>query len=141
MVLHEKCVYTPHKPPSSFDARVLPVQVAIRGRGEQTVEPRSIGAIFRYHLVRANHIAQALRHLSAVFDHHALREQALNWFIVLHQADVAHELCPEARINQVQNGVLYPADVLIDGKPVRNRFAVEGRTIVVRVRVAVEIPR
>ena len=45
-------------------------------------------------------------------------EQALDGLIVLYQAKIAHHLGPEARVDQVQNGVLDASDVLIDGEPV-----------------------
>ncbi len=47
-------------------------------------------------------------------------------FVVFNDADVAHDLGPEARIDQVENGVFDAADVLIDRKPfgdqLRNRM-------------------
>ncbi len=61
-------------------------------------------------------------------------------FGVRAHADVAHELRPEARIDQVQDGVLDAADVLVNGEPVIDDLAVEGRTVIVRVGVAIEVP-
>jgi hypothetical protein len=44
---------------------------------------------------------------------------------VLDQADIAHHLGEEARIDQVQDGVLHAADVLVDLKPVGDLRGVE----------------
>ena len=40
----------------------------------------------------------------------------------------------------MQDRVLDPADVLVDGKPVSGLFLREGRLSVARIRVAVEVP-
>src|SRR5258708_29239413 len=56
------------------------------------------------------------------------------------QAEVAHDLAPKARIEQVKDGVLDAADVLIDWKPVGNLGGIVGSFIVVRVAVTIEIP-
>src|SRR5665647_1594674 len=39
------------------------------------------------------------------------------WFVVAHQAEVAHHLAPETRIQQMQDGVLDATDVLINRHP------------------------
>ena len=59
---------------------------------------------------------------------------------VANQADIPHHLGEEARIDQVQNGVLHAADVLIDFEPVGDLRGIERRAVVVRIAVAVEIP-
>src|SRR6218665_859348 len=48
-----------------------------------------------------------------VVEHHALGEQPVERLIDLDQAQVAHHLGPKARIQQVQDGVFYAADVLV----------------------------
>ncbi len=80
-------------------------------------------------------------HLRAVLDHHALSEHALDRLIMLNQTHVAHELRPETRIDQVKDGVLHAADVLIDGKPVIHGLAVKRGAIVVHVGITIEVPR
>src|SRR5712672_4013404 len=62
-------------------------------------------------------------------------------FFVADQAKIAHDLAPEARIEQVQDGVGDAADVLIDGKPICNFGGVEGGFVVLWIAVAIEIPR
>ena len=56
------------------------------------------------------------------------------------QAEIAHHLGPEARVEEVQDGVLDAADVLIDGQPV-SRALIDHRAVLVRARVAHVVPR
>ena len=126
-----------------MDARyagILPVEVAVGRRGEEAVKARGIGAIARDHFVRADDISQALRHFGAVFDHHALGKEAFDRFVVGDETEIAHELRPEARIDQMQNRVLNSANILIDGKPILRGPRTKRRVVVVRVGVAVEVP-
>src|SRR6266478_429532 len=67
----------------------------------------------------------------------------LNGFIVPDQTHVAHEHGPEARVDQVQNGVLDAAYVLVDAaisKPVTGYLTVEGGPVVAGVGVAIKVP-
>ena len=82
-----------------------------------------------------NHVAKILRHLCTIFDHHALGEQTLDGFIVPDESQVAHDFGPEARIDEVENGVLHAANVLINREPIGGGLAVEGAVIVVRASV------
>ena len=64
-------------------------------------------------------LAAALGFLEeGVVEHHALGQQMGEGFAVVHQAQVAHHLGPEARIEQVQDGVFDTADVLVHRHPV-----------------------
>ena len=76
-------------------------------------------------------------------DDHALRQQIGERLAeVADQADVAHQLGEEARVQQMQDGVLDATDVLVDAAlaPVGDAL-VDHRLIVVRAAVAQEIPR
>src|ERR1700677_159447 len=139
-MLLDKAIDAAQEFSNAFDPRILPIEIPIRRSGEKAVETRGVGAIARDHFIGTNNVAQALRHLRAVFDNHALREEALDGFVVGDEAQVAHELAPKARINKVQDGVLYATDVLIDGEPVLRGFRIERSVVVVRVSVAVKIP-
>ena len=88
------------------------------GAANKRVHARGVGAVAGHHVVGRNHVALRLGHLGAVFDDHALREQPPRRLVVDNQPQVAHHLGPEARVDQVQNGVLHAADVLVDGEPV-----------------------
>ena len=78
-------------------------------------------------------------------DDHALRQQVgkgLAELAVAEQANIAHQLGPEARIEQVQDGVLDAADVLVDTAlaPVIDAL-IDHRLVVIRAAVAQEVPR
>jgi hypothetical protein len=59
-----------------------------------------------------------LRDEPHVVQHHALRHQARERLVEPHHAHVAHDLGPEARVEQVQDRVLDAADVLVHRHPV-----------------------
>ena len=49
---------------------------------------------------------------------HALRKEALERFIKLHQTEITHHLRPEAGVEKMKHGVFDAADVLIHRAPV-----------------------
>ena len=124
---HNKAIDPRQEAAYARDAIFLPIQIAIRRRSKQCIHARCIGAIARDHLVRRHHIALRLRHLRAVLDHHPLRKETCRRLVIPNHSQVAHHLGPEARVNQVQNGVLHAADVLIDGEPIRHRRSIKWR--------------
>ena len=72
--------------------------------------------------------------------HHALREQLGEGFVHFDQAQIAHHFGPETRIEQVQNGMLNAANVLVHGHPVVSTL---GHHLVGigRVAIAHKVPR
>jgi len=69
--------------------------------------------------------------------------QPLDGLVVLDQPHIAHHLCPKARVNQVQDGVLDTADVLVDSllaEPILRRGAIKRSSVVTSVGIAVKIP-
>src|SRR5207302_9283314 len=139
-VAHDEAIQAPKKPVYTFYTRLLPVEVAVWGRSEERVHARGIGPEAGDHLVERDHVAFALRHLRAIFDHHALGEEMKDRLVVANQSNVAHELGPEARINKVQNGVFHTADVLVDGEPVFDRLRVKWAIRKPGIGIPVEIP-
>ena len=72
---------------------------------------------------------------------HALRQEIGEGLIDADHAEVAQHLGVEPRVEQMQNGVLDAADVLIHRHPVVERLAVESRFGVVSgAAEAVEVP-
>ena len=65
--------------------------------------------------------------------HHALREQARKRLAAgqVQQAAIAQAAREEARIEQVQHGVLHPAHILIHGQPCRRGFAIEWLAVLI----------
>ena len=118
----------------------VPFQVTLRRGGEQGEQPHRVGAVLLDQVVRVDHVAFRFRHLGAVLDDHALGEQVGERLVHLQVAEVAQHLGEEARVEQVEDGVLDPADVLVDRQPVAGRFPVDGGGGQVRAGVAGEIP-
>ncbi|CAM5197713.1 hypothetical protein CDEF62S_03111 [Castellaniella defragrans] len=74
-----------------------------------------------------------------VVEHHALAQQSREGLGELHHAQVAHDARPEARIQQVQHGVLDAADVLVHRHPVVVARIHHGPVVAGR-RIAHEVP-
>src|SRR6266700_4895124 len=91
-------------------------------------------------MLRRHHIPFALGHLCAIFDDHALSKEAYYGLVVMDHPNVTHELGPEARINEMENGMLHAADVLVNGKPVVDRGGIERTVCKLRVGIAVKVP-
>ncbi len=135
---------SPHpiqKPARAFDAVVVPVEVLLRRRREQREEPGGVGAEGPDEVVGIHDVALGLRHLGPVLDDHPLAQQGPERLVDLGEAEVAEHLGVEARVEQVQDGVLDAADVLIHRHPVVGGLAVEHPLLVVRRAVAKEVPR
>ncbi len=71
---------------------------------------------------------------------HALAQQVGEGLVNAQQAQVAQCLGKEAAVEQVQNGVLNAADIVIDGHPTVCRLTGEGQLGVVRIGIAQVIP-
>src|ERR1700691_5613994 len=132
-ILLEESVHPSQETLNAFNAGILPIEIAVGRSGEQAVEARSVGAVARHHFVRADDVAQVFLQYCAIFNDHALREQALDRLVVGDEAHIAHELAPEARVNQVQDGMFDAPDVLVNGKPVLRGLGIERSMIVMRV--------
>ena len=125
----------------AFDALVAPLEVAVDRCGEQDEEAGRVGAVLRDDLLRRDDIALRLRHLRTVLEDHALRQEVRERLIEVDEAGVVQDLREEARVQEVQDGVLDAADVLIDRRPVIDLVLGERLLVVVRVRVAQVVPR
>ncbi|KAF1858399.1 hypothetical protein Lal_00014910 [Lupinus albus] len=73
-------------------------------------------------------------------EHHALGQQVDERLVEFHEAEVAHDLRPEARVQQVQHGVLDAADVLVHRHPVIVARGVDHRVVRTRRRIAHVVP-
>src|SRR5947208_7436806 len=114
--VHNEPVHSPEKALNAFNSGVLPVEIAVGRCSKQAVETRGISAKAGHHLVGRDYVAQTLRHLRAVLDHHALSEHALDRLIMLNQTHVAHELRPETRIDNEKGGWMPGEHVLYTEK-------------------------
>ena len=103
---------------ASLEAGVGPLDLLLGRRHEHHVEPQRVGAVLLDHVVGIDHVPLRLRHDLPVLEHHALRQQARERLVEVRQADVAEHPAEEARVDQVQDGVLDAAAVEIDRAPV-----------------------
>ena len=111
------------------------------GRGrEEDVEAQGVGPVLRDHVVGGDGVALRLRHHLAVLVDHPLGEEARHRLVEVDEAEVAHHLRPEARVDEVEDGVLDAAHVEVDREPVRHRRGVEGPVVLRGREVAVEVP-
>ena len=122
-------------------AVLVPLQLLI-GRGhEQDVGAHGVAAVARDHLLGGDDVALGLAHDVAVLvEHHALAQQVLERLVEVQHPQVAQHLREEAAVQQVQDGVLDAADVLIDRHPTVGFRAVKRKLGVVRIGIAQVIP-
>ena len=110
---------------------LAPVEVVGRRGGEQYEQPRGICAVDLDDLVGVDHVAERLGHLRPVLDHHPLSEEVGEGLARPREPQVREELGEEARVNQVETGVLDAAYVLVHWHPVVGLVGVEGDGVVV----------
>ena len=119
----------------------VPQQLFVRRSHEQNVATHGIGAIGGNHIFRRNDVALRLRHNVAVLvEHHALAQQIRERLIEVQHALVAQHLREEATVEQMQNGMLDAADVLVDRQPRIRLSGIERALGVVRIGIAHVIP-
>ena len=124
---------------AALRAVVGPFQRLLGRRRKHHEQAHGVRTVLRDQLLRVDGIALVLGHLRAVFEHHSLRQQVGEWLGDIADAFVAHYTLEKACVQQMQDRVLYTADVLIDRRPV-GRALVQHRLVIVRARVAREIP-
>ena len=125
----------------SLDALVAPFEITLDGRGEENEETRRISAILLDDLLGRDNVALRFRHLRAILDDHALRQEILERFIKIQKLLVAQHLREEARIEKVQNRMFDAADILVDRRPVVHLVRRKRLVRVVRIGVAHVVPR
>ena len=86
-------------------------------------------------LTQVNAVTQRLGHSLTAVKHLTLVHERLKRLIVLDQPQVANNLGEEACVQQVQNSVLYTANVHVNGTPLAHSLRVEGALIKVRGNV------
>ena len=130
-----------HELVDARQAALVPQQVLV-GRGhEQDVGAHGVGAVLGDHVLGGDDVALRLRHRLAVLVlHHALAQQVRERLVELKQPQVAQHFRVEAAVQQVQDGMLDAADVLVDGHPTVRLLGRERQLLVVRIGVAQVVP-
>ena len=131
---------TGQEPEAALEARVGPLDFLLRRRHEHDVQAQGIRTVLLEHRVGVDNVALRLRHDRAVLEHHALREELGERLGVVDHAEIAEHAREEARVDQVQDRVLDPAAVEVDGEPVHHLRRIERLPVVPRIREPVEIP-
>mmetsp|Transcript_66760 Transcript_66760/g.161182 ORF Transcript_66760/g.161182 Transcript_66760/m.161182 type:complete len:863 (-) Transcript_66760:217-2805(-) len=131
-------------PLEAHDARDLlrlPRLDCLERSHEHLVEAHRVGAVLLDDVVGVDDVASALGHLLAVgAEDHALVHQLLEGLGVLDQVEVEEHLVPEARVEQVQHGVLGAAHVEVDRQPRLIGLGAPTRLRVGRVGEAQVVP-
>ena len=152
-LLEKRCVIgntrqVVHNAPSAVQELVnarqavfVPQQLFVGRRHEQDVRTARIGTVLHNHVLGRYHVALRLRHnLAVAIKHHALAQQVREGFVEIEHAQVTQHFREEAAVQQVQNGVLNAANVLVNGHPAVHLGAVERCFGVMRIGVAHVIP-
>ena len=108
---------TAQEPVHALHALVRPVGVLVGRADEEDVAARGVRAVALHDRRGRDDVAAGLAHLRAVLRDHPLREQRPEGLLEVEVAEVRERLGEEARVHQVQDRVLDPADVLIDRHP------------------------
>ena len=120
-----------------------PVEVVGRRPDEEVEQPQAVGADGLVVPLGRDEVALRLRHLRPVHPDHALGEQPVER-LARHaggEPDVDEGPGVEAGVEQVEDGVLDAADVLVDRHPVAGGRRVERDVRAERVAEAEEVPR
>ena len=128
------------EPEDPLDALVRPVPALDRRPheadvGSQRVRPEAVDV-----LSRIDGVAAGLGHLRPVAGDHSLGEQVGERLLRFEQVHVVQRLDEEARVHQVQDRVLDPADVLVDRHPVVGDLSRPRLLVIAVVQVAEEVP-
>ena len=126
--------------PLALNAAVVPVAAGLPGAEEHQIEADGVGAEAFDPLVGVDDVAAALGHLVSVFGDRALIEESGERLVDRQVAHIARGLGEEAGVEQVHDGVLRAAGVLVDRQPAFGQLGADRRVVVVRIDVAVHVP-
>ena len=126
----------------SFDALGAPWFRILERSHEHEVEARGIGSESFDHLIGIDDIADAFRHLGSVFsEDHPLVKKALIGFGLGDSSDIVQEKLPKSGVEQMQNGVFGPPDIVIrSASPVPFPLRVDQSLSVFRITESEVIP-
>src|SRR5919202_4034161 len=132
----------PQKPRDALDAAPVPGTALVPGAYEHAEAARRLGAVAVHEVLRVDDVAAALAHLLRVLaEDDPLVEEPGERLAEVYEAQVAHDLRPEAGVEQVHDRVLDAAGVLVHGEPPLSCLRIEGSLVVMRREVSVPVPR
>ena len=124
-------VHAVQEPPGAHDSFLRPLRLLLRRADEEGVETHGVRAVAVDELVRRDRVAARLGHLldsaggRIQLGDHSLVEEARERLLDRHQAHVLQDPANEARVQQVEDGVLDASDVLVDRHPVRGARGID----------------
>ena len=123
-------------------ALVVPLQVLVGRSHEQDAGAGGVDAVLVDERLGRYDVALGLGHRLAlgVLDH-TLAQQVGERLVEVEHTSITRDLGPDARVQQVQDGVLDTANVLVDGHEAVRLVLGKGQLAVVRVGVAQVVPR
>ena len=122
------------------DAAVAIVAALFIRAEEHQIGAETVSAPAFDELIGVHDIAPRLRHLGAFADDHPVCAEAREWLLEVEMSRVVQRHRDEARIEQVQHGVLVTADIGRDGQPALCQRAIECDIAAIGARVTQEIP-
>ena len=99
----------------SGQTAVAEIPAPLEGAEEHQVHAERVRAEPRDVFVRQDHVAARLRDLRAVPDEQAVLAEAVVRLLELEVPEIVQHHCEEARVEEVEDGVLLAADVAADG--------------------------
>ena len=122
------------------DATVAVVSTFFVGTEEHEIGAEAVSTPALDQFIGVDDIALRLGHLGAFADDHSVRAEARERFLEVEVAAVVQRHRDEARIQQMQHGVLVAADVGRDRQPALRERAIERDIAAIGARIAQEIP-
>ena len=113
------------------DALVAIVTALFERAEEHQVHPHGIGAVLLDQRIRHDDVAAALRHLRAFIDDQTVRAELRERLFEVDEAEILQRHRDEARIHQVQHGVLVAADVRVHRQPLARDVGIEGDVVAI----------
>src|SRR5690625_976475 len=126
----------------ALDALRVPGAALVPWAYEHQVGTYGIGAVPPDQVVRIDDVAARLRHLFIVGPQdHPLVAQLQERLSAFHEAQVAHDLREEARVEEVEDGMLDAAGIEVHRRPLPGELLVDGAVVLVGAQVAEPVPR
>ena len=139
-VLLEKAPDTAQETVAALHTLLIPVQIPFGGSGKKDKKPPCIGTIAFDNLIGSNNITQRLGHFGAILIDHALSQEALERLLNFYQALIKKKFGEKTGIKQMQHGMLYTPDILVNRQPVINLLFTERSLLLARIRIAQIVP-
>ena len=123
----------PSQPPvGALHRDVRPIDVLVHGRGEHHGQADGVGPPLLDERQGFDHVPSALGQGRPLVDHHPLVDERLERLHEADQPQIEQCLDDEPGVEQMEDGVLDPADVGVHGKPPLDRFLRPCLPVVVR---------